>query len=185
MSPSSGRLPGVPDPSYVAVDVQYHSDGTASAARVTYSDLRFSDLTECAVVDVPEALPYVPGAFFERELPALRPLIDARPWPDLLVIDGYVDLDPDGRPGLGAHVHEAYPIPVIGVAKTAFRAATHAIPVTRGESAKPLLVTAIGLDRARAADLVAGMVGRYRMPDALRLVDALARRNITPAEAAR
>ena len=36
---------------------------------------------------------------------------------ELLVIDGYVTLDPDGRPGLGAHAHAEFGIPVIGVAE--------------------------------------------------------------------
>jgi len=57
------------------------------------------------------------------------------------VIDGYVDLDSDGRPRLGAHAHRAFAVPVIGVAKTAFRTATYAIPVLRGTSARLLPVT--------------------------------------------
>ncbi|HLN66752.1 MAG TPA: hypothetical protein VK280_05720 [Streptosporangiaceae bacterium] len=44
----------------------------------------------------------------------------------LLVIDGYADLDPGGRPGLGTHAHAAFGIPVIDVAKTRFHAASHA-----------------------------------------------------------
>jgi hypothetical protein len=63
----------------------------------------------------------------------------------LLVIDGYADLDPGGRPGLGAHAHRDFVIPVIGVAKSVFRTATHAIPVLRGSSARPLFVTAAGI----------------------------------------
>jgi len=50
----------------------------------------------------------------------------------LLVVDGYADLDPGGRPGLGAHAHAEFGIPVIGVAKSRFRMATHAVPVVRG-----------------------------------------------------
>jgi deoxyribonuclease V len=93
----------------------------------------------------------------------------------LLVVDGYADLDPDGRSGLGAHAHAEFGVPVIGVAKSAFRTATHAIPVLRGASARPLYVTAAGMPRADAADLVRDMAGQHRMPDALRRVDALAR----------
>jgi deoxyinosine 3'endonuclease (endonuclease V) len=52
-------------------------------------------------------------------------------WPPgrlgLLVIDGYVDLDPCGGPGLGAQAHAAFGVPVIGVAKTRFRTASHAV----------------------------------------------------------
>jgi deoxyribonuclease V len=91
------------------------------------------------------------------------------------VIDGYADLDPAGLPGLGAHAHREFAIPVIGVAKSAFRTATHAIPVLRGISARPLFVTAAGMPRADAAELVRLMAGRFRVPDALRRADKLAR----------
>jgi deoxyribonuclease V len=64
---------------------------------------------------------------------------------------------------------------VIGVAKSAFRTATHAIPVLRGASARPLFVTAAGMPRADAAELVRLMAGRFRVPDALRRADQLAR----------
>ena len=74
--------------------------------------------------------------------------------PGLLVVDGYADLDPGGRPGLGAHAHAELGIPVIGVAKSRFRTATHAVPVLRGSSARPLFVTAAGMPAADAADLV-------------------------------
>jgi deoxyribonuclease V len=61
------------------------------------------------------------------------------------------------------------------VAKSAFRPATHAIPVLRGASGRPLLVTAAGMSRTDAAELVRRMAGRYRVPDALRRADTLAR----------
>jgi deoxyribonuclease V len=93
----------------------------------------------------------------------------------LLVVDGYVDLDPGGRPGLGAYAHAEFGIPVIGVAKSRFRTATHAVPVVRGSSGRPLFVTAAGMLAADAADLVRHMTGRYRLPDALRRADTLAR----------
>jgi len=66
-------------------------------------------------------------------------------------------------------------VPVIGVAKTAFRTATHAAQVRRGQSARPLFVTAAGMTTARAASLVADMAGPFRIPDALRVADRLAR----------
>jgi deoxyribonuclease V len=91
------------------------------------------------------------------------------------VVDGYTDLDPSGRPGLGAYAHAEFGIPVIGVAKSRFRTATHAVPVVRGSSGRPLYVTAAGMPRADAADLVRRMAARYRLPDALRRADTLAR----------
>jgi deoxyribonuclease V len=47
--------------------------------------------------------------------------------------------------------------------------------VLRGTSARPLYVTATGMPRADAADLVRRMAGQHRLPDALRRADALAR----------
>ena len=40
---------------------------------------------------------------------------------------------------------------------------------------RPLFVTAAGMPAAEAADLVQSMAGRYRLPDALRRADTLAR----------
>ena len=74
---------------------------------------------------------------------------------------------------------------MIGVAKSRFRTATHAVPVVRGSSARPLFVTAAGMPSADAADLVRRMAGRYRLPDALRRADTIARTGppvATPAD---
>jgi hypothetical protein len=90
----------------------------------------------------------------------------------LLVVDGYADLDPGGRPGLGARAHAEFGIPVIGVAKSRFRPATHAVPVVRGSSVRSLFVTAAAMPSVDAAGLAWLMVGRYRLPDALRRADA-------------
>jgi hypothetical protein len=69
---------------------------------------------------VPQMMAYRPGEFFLRELPPLRAVLDAVHGLGLLVVGGYTDLDPAGRPGLGAHAHAEFGVPVIGVAKTAF-----------------------------------------------------------------
>jgi deoxyribonuclease V len=60
-----------------------------------------------------------------------------------------------------------------------FRTATHAVPVLRGAATRPLFVTAAGMSRHDAADLVRTMADRFRLPDALRRADALARRGRT------
>lgn len=123
----------------------------------------------------PEVNPYRPGEFYRRELPPLRAVLDGIGGLGLLVVDGYADLDPGGRPGLGAYAHAALGVPVIGVAKPAFATATHAIPVLRGTSTHPVFVTAVGMPRADAAELVRHMAGRFWVPDALRRADQLAR----------
>jgi deoxyribonuclease V len=159
----------------VAVDVHYPDDGSARAAAVAARERGFSPVAWMRTAVVPAAAPYRPGEFYLRELPPLRAVLAGCGELSLIVVDGYVDLDPDGRPGLGAHVHAEFGVPVIGVAKTAFRDATHAARVIRGRSARPLYVTAAGMAVAEAAAVVREMAGQFRMPDALKLADRLAR----------
>lgn len=158
-----------------AVDVCYLACGAARAAIVIAASADFAVVHAEWTTEVPGVAPYRPGQFFLRELPPLRAVLADAGRLGLVVVDGYVDLDPNGRPGLGAHVHKEFGVPVIGVAKTSFRTATHAIPVRRAGSVQPLFVTAAGLPLPEAASLVRKMAGRYRLPDALRRADTLAR----------
>jgi deoxyribonuclease V len=160
-----------------AVDVHYMGVG-ARAAVVTAADPAFSAILHERTLIVRRVPPYRPGEFFLRELPPIRAVLGGLSglgWPGLIIVDGYVDLDPGGRPGLGAYVHAEFGVPVIGVAKSAFKPAAHAIRVLRGASARPLFVTAAGMPSTTAAELVGQMAGSFRLPDALRRVDALAR----------
>jgi len=160
---------------FVAVDVHYLDDGAARAAVVAAHERGFSLIAWTRAAMVPAAAPYVPGEFYLRELPPLRAVIPVCGELSLIVVDGYVDLDPEGRPGLGAHVHAEFGVPVIGVAKTAFRDASHAARVLRGKSSRPLYVTAAGMTVTEAATVVREMAGHFRIPDALKLADRLAR----------
>jgi deoxyribonuclease V len=168
--------------SYAAVDVHYAGPAGARAALQSASDPRFAELASSTTILLAEAAPYRPGEFYLRELPPLRAVCRAAGPLALIVIDGYVDLDPDGRPGLGAHVHAEFGVPVIGVAKTPFRTATHAVQIRRGQSARPLFITAAGLSVADAARLVQDMAGPFRVPDAVRIADRLARGLELPAD---
>ena len=147
-----------------AVDVHYLRTGGARAAAVLAADTAFAHVLAERTAVIPRVRPYRPGQFYLRELPPLRAVLDGLSRLGLLVVDGYADLDPGGRPGLGAHAHAESGIPVIGVAKSRFRTATHAVPVVRGSSVRPLYVTAAGIPSADAADLVRRMAGRYRLP---------------------
>jgi deoxyribonuclease V len=168
---------------YAAADVHYLGSGGARAAVVLAADAGFSVVLGERIAVVPEVMPYRPGEFYLRELPPLRAVLRGVRGLSLLVVDGYVDLDPAGRRGLGAHAHAELSVPVIGVAKSALRTATHAVPVLRGAATRPLFITAAGMSRHDAADLVRTMAGRFRLPDALRRADALARRGRTGSEA--
>ena len=164
---------------YAVVDAHYWPAGGARAAMLVAADPDFATVVAEHVAEVSEVRPYRPGRFADRELPAIRAVLTGTGRVDLLIIDGYVHLDPHGRPGLGAHLHAWLGIPVIGVAKTRFHTASHAIEVRRGQARRPLYVTAVGVPATRAAAVVERMTGRYRIPDALRRVDALARGRTT------
>lgn len=160
---------------YAAVDVYYPATGGARAALVLAAEPAFATTVAEHVVWLDEVAAYRPGAFFTRELPAIRAVLAGAGPLDLLVVDGYVHLDPHGRPGLGAHAHAEFGVPVVGVAKTGFHGATHAAEVRRGRSTRPLYVTAVGVPVDDAVALVERMAGAHRLPDALRRVDALSR----------
>ena len=89
----------------VAVDVYYLRSGGARAAAVVAADAAFCQVLAELTAVVPEVAPYRPGEFYRRELPPLRTVLQGIGGQGLLVIDGYADLDPDGRPGLGAHAN--------------------------------------------------------------------------------
>lgn len=164
-------------------DVDYRTPDGARAACVVAS--AWSDATPCEerYVDIESVAPYRPGAFYERELPCLLAVLASITTPyRVVVVDGYVDLDVEGTPGLGARLYEALGgrVPIVGVAKTAFRGASFATSVLRGSSRKPLYVTARGIDVGSVAEWVRTMHGPYRLPTLLGRVDHLARGWPTP-----
>ena len=108
---------------FVAADVHYLASGAARAAAVVAADAAFSHLVANRVRLVPDVELYQPGQFYLRELPPLRAVLGGLTAMALLVAGGYADLEPDGRPGLGPALTPSSPSPVIGVAKSAFRAA--------------------------------------------------------------
>ena len=84
---------------YAAVDVHYPPEGGAHAALVTAWEPRFARIAEERVRWLASIAPYQPGLFYARELPALRAVLADLGRPvSLVIIDGYVDLDPQGRP---------------------------------------------------------------------------------------
>jgi deoxyribonuclease V len=158
------------------VDVDYRAEVTVAAC-VLFRD--WSDAAEAGklVERGPAAAPYEPGQFYRRELPFLLRVLGAVTEPlEAVVIDGYVWLG-EARPGLGAHLYEALGrrVPVVGVAKTAFHENPAALPVLRGQSRKPLYVTAVGLEASAAAEQVRRMHGPSRLPTLLGRVDRLCR----------
>lgn len=162
------------------LDVDYRNPG-ARAAAVWAST--WTDTTPVAqqTIDLPEVAPYVPGAFYRRELPCLLRVLElSAQLPEIAVIDGYVWLDDAGRPGLGDYLYRAYQgkLAVVGIAKTAFAGAdqsTRIAHVFRGRSTRPLYVSAVGLLLESARQGVASMAGEHRIPTLVSAADRLAR----------
>lgn len=167
------------------VDVDYQT-GVATTAIVGFQDWPDAcPSSEAVYRSHAEAAPYEPGQFYKRELPCILDALQRVRAPiETVVVDGYVWLGPE-RPGLGARLHAALGggVAVVGVAKRSFHGATDAVPVTRGESQQPLLVTAVGMDAQAAAAHLRQMHGAFRLPTLLKHVDRLARGRAVPAPA--
>ena len=159
----------------VCVDVDYRNDSVVAAAVGFASWTDDASVVEIVVTSDAPPAPYEPGRFYRRELPHITSVLALLVPPfDAVIVDGYVWLGQDR--GLGAHLYDALGgvTPVVGVAKTHYAGAT-AIEVLRGDSVRPLYVTAIGIDAADAAAHVRAMHGEHRIPTQLRRVDQLAR----------
>ncbi len=120
---------------------------------------------------------YENGSFYKRELPCLLSIINKLPISpdkDILVIDGYVTLSDERKLGLGGYLFKELKgkTPVIGVAKNNFFTLNKLKKeVFRGESKKPLYVTAMGIDLQEASSLIFNMHGEFRIPAILKLAD--------------
>jgi deoxyribonuclease V len=137
----------------------------------TYPDLAITERVE-------DTAPYEPGRFYRRELPALLSVISKLPVrPEVILIDAYVWLGDWDHPGLGAHLYKALDETgaVIGVAKNRFRPGPALQSVRRGTSARPLYVSAAGMDLNEAAARIIELHGEFRVPTLLKRVDRLCR----------
>lgn len=95
------------------------------------------------------------------------------------MIDGFVVLDDSDKSGLGAYLFDFLDatIPVIGVAKNNFFTINDLKrEVYHGESAKPLYVTAKGIDLDISAAHILNMHGTFRIPTMLKLADTNCRK---------
>jgi len=162
----------------------YYGDDYANTAVIgiekwdaEFPDFELSEVTH----DIED---YESGSFYKRELPCLLSIIDklsVNYEKDILLIDGYVVLDDDGKLGLGGYLFNELngKIPVIGAAKNNFHTLNNLKKeVFRGESKKPLYVTSLGIDLQETSDYILNMHGGFRMPTILKLVDQKSRTKI-------
>jgi deoxyribonuclease V len=159
------------------VDVDYR-ETHAIAAGVMFANWEDSIPINQFVTQVDNIAEYEPGHFYKRELPCLLKLLNQLDTsPQYIIVDGYVHLEETKKPGLGKYLYDALQGEsiVIGVAKTRFSGAPAEIEVFKGESQRPLYVTAAGISDAEAKKMIQRMDGRYRIPTMLKLVDQLSK----------
>ena len=162
----------------LATDTHYPEQG-ARTAGILFRAWSDAAPASTLLVESDTVADYEPGSFYKRELPLIMKLLKTLSAPpEVIVIDGYVTLDEAGRKGLGSHLYDALggEVQVIGVAKNTFKGSPHAVALLRGESLRPLYVTAAGLDKEEAAACIKAMHGEHRRPTLLMQVDGLCRR---------
>lgn len=123
---------------------------------------------------------YESGAFYKRELPCILSLLSKIKLHDndIIIVDGFVTLNNDGKMGLGGYLFEALDkkIPIIGIAKNNFSSPDDKRrAVLRGESKTPLYLTAMGIDVDDIKIKLEKMHGNYRIPTLLKKLDQLTR----------
>lgn len=161
----------------LAVDVGYRNDG-AKAAGVIFETWEGEEFVAEYTLHIDKVARYIPGKFYQRELPCLTALVKQMTSPiTCIVVDGYVYLGFEKRPGLGKHLWDAFngAIAVIGVAKSFFKDTPNHTELVRGRGKQPLYITAEGIDLEVAKKNIMNMKGNYRIPTLLKYVDMLSR----------
>jgi len=159
----------------IAVDV-YYEEKQAKSVGVIFHNWEDSKPHDVIVSYTENPQEYEPGSFYKRELPCIQELLNQTDLTKIhtIVVDGYVYLDHEKKPGLGHYVYTSLSaeIPVIGVAKNAFHQnEAYVKKIYRGNSSKPLYITSVGVELAAAAEHIQSMHGEYRFPHLLKLLD--------------
>ncbi len=161
----------------LAVDAQY-SKNEAIAGGVVFEHWQDERPQKECVSLIERVADYESGKFFKRELPCiLKLLADHHLQPECILVDGYVYLDGFSVAGLGKYLYDALAgcTSVIGVAKKAYKSIDPRFEIYRGNSRKPLYVTAVGIEVEQAKGYVLSMHGKNRLPTIIKRVDQICR----------
>lgn len=163
----------------LAFDTYYYQDKarTVAVEFENWEDEKPKQIHKTVLNNIAE---YESGQFYKRELPCILDLLKTVDLSTInyIVVDGFVYLDDNGKFGLGAYLYEALDrkIPIVGVAKNSFATINQLNKsVLRGESKKPLYITAVGTDLDSASKYIESMHGEYRFPTLLKMVDGYSR----------
>ncbi|WP_294221100.1 endonuclease V [uncultured Chryseobacterium sp.] len=161
----------------------YYYDDYANTICLAFPDWTSKHESEVFSEKTTISSDYESGAFYKRELPCIISLlnkIDLRQG-DLIIVDGYVTLDENGKLGLGGYLYEALDrkFPVIGIAKNGFNSNDpERKTVYRGESKTPLFITSKGIDVDEIKEKLEQMHGSFRIPTLLKKLDQLTRNEL-------
>lgn len=161
----------------IAIDVHYTENSALIAGLIfqTWTSLQPERVYTQHFNEIAE---YESGSFYKRELPCILSLLQQVQEPlEIIIIDGFVTLGTEQKAGLGMYLWQSLnpQIPVIGVAKNAFRGTPQHCEILRGESLKPLYITSAGIDLELAKQGILMMSGKHRIPTLLKLVDQYSR----------
>lgn len=162
-----------------AFDTYYYED-YANTVCIAFEDWTSDREIEVFTEQTPISSGYESGAFYKRELPCIVSLLNKMVLKkeDIIIVDGYVTLDNEGKIGLGGYLYEALQekYPIVGIAKNEFATPDfQRRSVLRGNSKTPLFVTAKGIDVDQIKRDVERMHGPYRIPTLLKKLDQLSR----------
>ncbi len=158
----------------------YYFENYANTICLAFEDWTSKHETEIFSEKTDITSDYESGAFYKRELPCILSLLNKieLKQDDIIIVDGYVTLDNDGKIGLGGYLYEALnkKNPVIGIAKNGFNSPdSQRRAVYRGESKTPLFLTSKGIDVDEIIPKVEQMHGNFRIPTLLKKLDQLTR----------
>ena len=154
----------------------YYFDNKAKTVAVSFENWTDSEPSHIYTEILEGIADYEPGAFYKRELPCILSLLKQIDLSKVyvIIVDSFVLLNDDGKLGLGGYLYDALDgrIPVVGVAKTGFHNNKKNVQeLLRGESKKPLYVSAMGMTLSDAYEKIKSMHGEFRMPTLLQLMD--------------
>ncbi len=156
----------------------YYFDNKAKTVCLSFEDWTASEDFKVYSEILEEIEDYTSGEFYKRELPCILSLLKTIDNSEIeaIIVDGFVFLDDDNKLGLGGYLYQKLDskIPIIGVAKNNFATIEKQKRVLlRGESAKPLFITSIGIDLDLATSYIQSMAGVFRIPTLLKQLDTL------------
>lgn len=162
-----------------AFDTYYYED-FAKTVCIAFEDWSSGQENEIFSEKTEVSAEYESGAFYKRELPCILSLLEKIQLKsnDMIIVDGYVTLNDEGKIGLGGYLFEALnkKYPIIGIAKNRFSSPdSKRREVFRGESKTPLFLTAIGIDVDNVQKDIEHMHGNFRFPTLLKKLDLLTR----------